>query len=192
MFTAIRRASSRVSNLAAELLREWGVRDTNRRDARTRIGLRPACAASGFFQRLVGHSGNEEFPFGLVEGIISSVRMVVHRNGSYPQHHPILSRCRFGHNRYTRMAGSVWQVAMRLSVFILTVFVAVACIEKPADAQNGAWCIYQDGNSSGGTPQCRYATLQQCLADRLGGSSCAPSPYPSSTESPPSTRPRRR
>jgi hypothetical protein len=32
---AIRRASSRVSSLAAEHLREWGVPDTHRRDART-------------------------------------------------------------------------------------------------------------------------------------------------------------
>jgi hypothetical protein len=81
---------------------------------------------------------------------------------------------------------------MRLSLFILTVFAAVTCIEKPAVAQNGAWCLYQDGNSGGGTPQCRYATLEQCLADRLGGSSCGPSPYPASPASPPSIRPRRR
>ena len=58
---------------------------------------------------------------------------------------------------------------MRLSLLILGVFAAVICIEKPAEAQNGAWCLYQDGDS-GGSPQCRYATLQQCLADRLGGS----------------------
>jgi hypothetical protein len=88
MFTAILRASSRVSGLAAELLREWGVRNTDRRDARARIGLRPACAASGFFQCLIGYNGNEEFLFGLVEGVISSVRMVGHGNGSCPQHIP--------------------------------------------------------------------------------------------------------
>jgi hypothetical protein len=28
--------------------------------------------------------------------------------------------------------------------------------------------------------KCRYETLEQCLADRLGkGGSCSPSPYPS-------------
>jgi len=81
---------------------------------------------------------------------------------------------------------------MRLLLFMSGVFAAVVCIEKPAEAQNGAWCLYQDGNSGGGTPQCRYATLEQCLADRLGGSSCGPSPYPSSPQSPPSTRLRRR
>ena len=54
--------------------------DTDRRDARLRIGLRPACAASGFFQCLVGHSGNEEFLFGLVDGVVSSVRMVIHNH----------------------------------------------------------------------------------------------------------------
>ena len=81
---------------------------------------------------------------------------------------------------------------MRLLLFMSGVFAAVVCTEKPAEAQNGAWCLYQDGNSGGGTPQCRYATLEQCLAVRLGGSSCGPSPYPSSPQSPPSTRLRRR
>src|SRR5262249_6056942 len=80
---------------------------------------------------------------------------------------------------------------MRLSLLILGVFAAVICIEKPAEAQNGAWCLYQDGDS-GGSPQCRYATLQQCLADPLGGSSCGTSPYPTSPPSPPSTTPPRR
>ena len=61
---------------------------------------------------------------------------------------------------------------MRLFLFTAGVFAVIVCIEKPAEAeQNGAWCLYQDGDSGGGSPQCRYATLQQCLADRLGGSS---------------------
>jgi len=80
---------------------------------------------------------------------------------------------------------------MRLSLFVLGVIAAIVCVEKPAEAQNGAWCLYQDGDGDG-SPKCRYATLQQCLADRLGGSSCGPSPYPASPESHPSTRPRRR
>jgi hypothetical protein len=62
-------------------------------------------------------------------------------------------------------------------------FVAIICVEKPANAQNGAWCIYKSGDSDG-NPQCRYATLQQCLADRLGSSTCSPSPYPPSPETP--------
>lgn len=61
---------------------------------------------------------------------------------------------------------------MRLFLFIAGVFAVIVCIEKPAEAeQNGAWCLYQDGDSGGGSPQCRYATLQQCLADRLGAQS---------------------
>jgi len=80
---------------------------------------------------------------------------------------------------------------MSLSLFILGVFAVISCIEKPAEAQNGAWCIYQNGDSDG-NPQCRYATLQLCLADRLGSSNCSPSPYSASPESHPSTRPRRR
>jgi hypothetical protein len=69
---------------------------------------------------------------------------------------------------------------MRLSLFILGIIAATICVnERSAEAQNGAWCLIQDGDGDG-NGQCRYATLQQCLADRLGGSSCSPSPYPSS------------
>jgi hypothetical protein len=53
---------------------------------------------------------------------------------------------------------------MRFSVFILPVFVAVACIEKPAEAQNGVWCGYYNGGGDG-DPHCRYSTLEQCVAD---------------------------
>ena len=80
---------------------------------------------------------------------------------------------------------------MRLLLIIVGAFAAIVCTERPAEAQNGAWCLYQDGDGDG-SPQCRYATLQQCLADRLGGSSCSPSPYPSSPEPRLSTRLRRR
>ena len=79
---------------------------------------------------------------------------------------------------------------MRRWLLVLGVIVAIVSVEKPAKAQNGAWCLYQDGDGDG-SPKCRYATLQQCLADRLGGSSCSPSPYPSSPESAPQTRLRR-
>ena len=80
---------------------------------------------------------------------------------------------------------------MRLSLFVLGVIASIVCFEKTAEAQSGAWCLYQDGDGDG-NPKCRYATLQQCLVDRLGGSSCSPSPYSSSTESSHSTRPPRR
>jgi hypothetical protein len=79
---------------------------------------------------------------------------------------------------------------MRLSLFILGVFATIICIENRAQAeQNYPWCIHKPDTP----PQCRYATLEQCLADRVGkGGSCGPSPYPSSSQSPPSTGPRRR
>jgi len=79
---------------------------------------------------------------------------------------------------------------MRLSLFILGVFVAVVCLEKSADAQKGSWCLYINGDGDG-EPHCRYATFEQCLADRLGSNSCGPSPYPASPQSPPQTRLRR-
>jgi hypothetical protein len=79
---------------------------------------------------------------------------------------------------------------MRLSLFILGVFAAIVCTEKSAESeQNYPWCI----NKPDTPPQCRYATFEQCLADRLGkGASCSPSPYPSSPEPRPSTRLQRR
>jgi Protein of unknown function (DUF3551) len=79
---------------------------------------------------------------------------------------------------------------MRPLLFILGVLVAVGRIEKPAEAQqNHPWCINKPDES----PQCRYATFEQCLADRLGkGASCSPSPYPSSPEARPSNKPQRR
>ena len=84
----------------------------------------------------------------------------------------------------------VYEPHLRLALFVLGVIAVIVCVNKPAEAQNGAWCLYTDGDG-GGSRQCRYATLQQCLVDRLGGSSCSPSPYPTSPELPPQTRRRR-
>jgi uncharacterized protein DUF3551 len=53
---------------------------------------------------------------------------------------------------------------MRLLLIIVGAFAAMACVEKSATAQNGPWCI----NKPDTPPQCRYTTLEQCLADRLG------------------------
>jgi uncharacterized protein DUF3551 len=62
---------------------------------------------------------------------------------------------------------------------VVGIFALLVANEQPAQAQNQPWCLFKD--YAGGWADCRYATLQQCLADRLGtGSSCGPSPYPSS------------
>ena len=64
---------------------------------------------------------------------------------------------------------------MRLSLFILGVFAAIVCIEKPAEAQNGGWCAYY--NMGGGATNCGFATFQQCLAAISGvGGSCGANP----------------
>ena len=56
---------------------------------------------------------------------------------------------------------------MRLFLFTAGVFAVIVCIEKPAEAeQNGAWCLYQDGESGGGSPQCLYATVRRDHARR--------------------------
>jgi len=78
---------------------------------------------------------------------------------------------------------------MTFLLHVLGIFALVVCIEKPAHAGNQPWCIYK--NYGDGYADCRYATLQQCLADRLGtGGSCGLNPYPSSPE--PQTRSPRR
>jgi hypothetical protein len=96
-------------------------------------------------------------------------------------------------NRDQRARSDHCEAAMRLLLFMSGVFAAIVCIEKPAEAQNGAWCGYYNGGGGDGDPHCRYTTLEQCVADmRPTGGSCGPSPYPTSPQSPPSTRPRRR
>jgi hypothetical protein len=65
---------------------------------------------------------------------------------------------------------------MRNFVFILGVFAALVCFEKPAVAQNQMWCAYYD-LGEGGATNCGFATSQQCLAAVSGlGGSCGPNP----------------
>ena len=73
---------------------------------------------------------------------------------------------------------------MRILLFILGVFAAVACFKKPAEAQDYPWCAYY-GPEFGAT-NCGFATFQQCLAAVSGaGGDCggnpmyqpAPGPY---------------
>ena len=65
---------------------------------------------------------------------------------------------------------------MRLSLFILGVFVAVACAEGPAEAQNYPWCAYYNFQHGGAT-NCGWVTFEQCLATVRGiGGSCGPNP----------------
>jgi hypothetical protein len=72
---------------------------------------------------------------------------------------------------------------MRLLLIIVGAIAAIVYIERRAEAQNGAWCFYINGDGDG-EPHCRYATFEQCLADRLGSNTCSPSPYPPSSETP--------
>jgi uncharacterized protein DUF3551 len=67
---------------------------------------------------------------------------------------------------------------MKILLFILGVLAAGVCIEKPAEAQSGGWCAYFDDGGPGGSRECGFATLQQCLAEVRGvGGNCGPSPY---------------
>jgi len=53
------------------------------------------------------------------------------------------------------------------AAFILGVFAAVICIEKPAKAQNGAWCAYYN-TGDGGSRNCGFANFEECLATVRG------------------------
>jgi uncharacterized protein DUF3551 len=67
---------------------------------------------------------------------------------------------------------------MGLLLRVLGLVAVIVCFEKPARAADQPWCIFK--TYTDGYADCRYATLEQCLADRLGsGGSCGPSPYPS-------------
>jgi hypothetical protein len=48
------------------------------------------------------------------------------------------------------------ELAMRLLIFVLGVFVAVVCAERPAEAQNYPWCAYYDFKDGGAT-NCGFA-----------------------------------
>jgi hypothetical protein len=64
---------------------------------------------------------------------------------------------------------------MRVCLFILGVFAALVCFEKPAAAQNYPCCAYYDMGT--GATNCGFATSQQCLAAVSGvGGNCGPNP----------------
>ena len=48
---------------------------------------------------------------------------------------------------------------------VIGIFALLVCVERPAHAQNQPWCLFKD--YAGGWADCRYATLDRCLADRL-------------------------
>jgi hypothetical protein len=78
---------------------------------------------------------------------------------------------------------SVSKLIFDAAIAAIGVFAAVVCFEKPAAAQNYAWCAYYDFGQDGAT-NCGFSTFQQCLATVSGvGGSCGPNPqYQSSPE----------
>jgi Protein of unknown function (DUF3551) len=74
-----------------------------------------------------------------------------------------------------------FSLGVRVLLCVAAIFSLLICIDSPAYALDQPWCItkpYSDGYND-----CRYATLQQCLADRVGsGGSCGLNPYPTAPE----------
>jgi hypothetical protein len=65
---------------------------------------------------------------------------------------------------------------MKLSLFILGVFVAVICAKRPVEAQEYPWCAYYNV-WQGGATNCGFSTYQQCMASVTGvGGSCGANP----------------
>jgi hypothetical protein len=71
---------------------------------------------------------------------------------------------------------SVSKLIFGAAIAAIGVFAVVVCFEKPAAAQNSAWCAYYDFGQDGAT-NCGFSTFQQCLATVSGvGGSCGPNP----------------
>jgi Protein of unknown function (DUF3551) len=69
---------------------------------------------------------------------------------------------------------SVSKLIFGAAIKAIGVFAAVVCFEKPAAAQNYAWCAYYDFGQDGAT-NCGFSTFQQCLATVSGvGGTCGP------------------
>src|SRR5690242_11846589 len=108
--------------------------------------------------------------------------MMVHEMAPAPVSRSFVGCC-FEHKVAPRMtANRPVTSALRFSVVVLGTLAVIAGNETRVAAEsNYPWCI----NKPDTPPQCRYATLEQCLADRLGkGGSCSPSPYPASAVPP--------
>ena len=62
---------------------------------------------------------------------------------------------------------------MRLLLIIVGAFASIACVSKPAAAQNYPWCA--EGSYKGGARNCGFVTLQQCMDTVKGGAEfCEP------------------
>jgi hypothetical protein len=62
---------------------------------------------------------------------------------------------------------SVSKLMLGAAIAAIGVFAAVVGLEKPAAAQNYAWCAYYD-LGEGGATNCGFSTHQQCLATVSG------------------------
>jgi hypothetical protein len=71
---------------------------------------------------------------------------------------------------------SISKLIFGAAIAAIGVFAAVVSSEKPAAAQNYAWCAYYDFGEDVAT-NCGFSKFQQCLATVSGvGGSCGPNP----------------
>jgi hypothetical protein len=63
---------------------------------------------------------------------------------------------------------SVSKLIFGTAIAAIGVFAAVVCFEKPAAAQNYAWCAYYDFGQDGAT-NCGFSNVSTMLGDRERG-----------------------
>lgn len=118
---------------------------------------------------------------------VLGVRDTIRTSGS------LVTTCLMSLARWSHHVAAAGNKIMKALVLTVGVFASVVgaimdLATRAAAEQNYPWCI----NKPDTPPQCRYATLEQCLSDRLGkGGSCSPSPYAASPYPAPSARTRR-
>jgi hypothetical protein len=54
---------------------------------------------------------------------------------------------------------------MRLLLVVLGICIGIACLEKPAEAQNYPWCAIYNG---AGGENCGFTTFEQCMQTARG------------------------
>jgi hypothetical protein len=64
---------------------------------------------------------------------------------------------------------------LRFVLFLLSIFMAMAVLNGPSNAQNYPWCAIYSGGMGGGGTNCGFTTFEQCMETARGlGSLCQP------------------
>lgn len=62
---------------------------------------------------------------------------------------------------------------LRFVLFLLSIFMAMAVLNGPSNAQNYPWCAIYSGGMGGGGTNCGFTTFEQCMETARGLVACA-------------------